>query len=100
MARKSNDTWVVVVGLVVALSGSQGCRRAKVAHETTATVRRFEHIVFQDGQKSYRDDEGRERPVLHRDQWRIYYSIDHFNQLSPSERAATTAAEARRESVL
>ncbi|HKV38786.1 MAG TPA: hypothetical protein VJX67_06210 [Blastocatellia bacterium] len=97
--------WAAVVIALCAVSAAYyGWRRLnqlnasalehKTARDTTGTVVRKQHLVFDQNDHSYTDDEGR---VFEREpgteQWVLYYRIDNFDQIGEPYRTAIAHKE-------
>jgi hypothetical protein len=97
----------VIVAILVPVAVYSGIRRFeqavfdhKAARDTTGVVIAKKHVQFDTNQASYLDDQGRRRTV---DEWRkrdgefrVFYTIDNFDQVPGKVRAPLVAAEEAR----
>lgn len=69
----------------------------KVVRDTTATVIGKKHVQFDELNHSYLHDDGyRVERQPGDEEWRIYYQIDNFDQISEPERTRLLVAEKER----
>jgi hypothetical protein len=75
----------------------EGLVKQKLVRETTGIVVSKNHLLFDESNKSYVDDEG--RPIERNpgeEEWRVYYVIDDLDPIDEHTRTLLMAAEKKR----
>ena len=98
---------IVAIVILVPIAVLYGIRRFehevfehKTARDTSGVVVGKEYVQFDSNQSTYQDAEGRSRPLedwRKRDgEYRVFYTVDNFNQVPGQAQVSLVSAEAER----